>query len=66
MTGAPVLLSFRRAFVDHEAVCVETEAGVVWTLPNPQPDGRGYRAASVLAAVIQAKAINPDLWKKRS
>jgi hypothetical protein len=56
--------AFRRAFLDHYNVCVETAPGEFWFLPNPTEDGRHYDRDRVLAAVIASKKIDLEKWKR--
>lgn len=64
MPSAAVTAPFRRAFIDHGHVCVETEPGECWYLPNPTPEGRAYECREMLTAVIAAKRVNLQRWKR--
>jgi hypothetical protein len=60
------LTTFRRAFVDHDEVRVETDPGVFWRLPNPSTENgtRRYDPRTVLKAVIAAGEIETDRWEE--
>ena len=55
---------FRRAFVDHETLCVETGPGETWYLPNPLADGQRYDPALMLPRVVAEGAVNLARWRR--
>jgi hypothetical protein len=64
------LTTFRRAFIDHGAVCVEVSPGKIWYLPNPATAAdlrrgpRSYDPVKILKAIVTAGQINLELWKR--
>jgi hypothetical protein len=57
-----MLSKFRRVFIQHEHLCVETAPGEEWALPNPTPEGKRYDPVRLRAAVIKAGSVDLSRW----